>query len=469
MRLSRRDLLAAGAGIPVALRATPTAADTVRPEQFGARGDGATNDTHAFAAMSAFVNARGGGTIVLRPVTYIVGEQGPGQESGYAFGPKPIMLFIGCSQPLVIRGNGARLRCAPGLRYGTFDPVTGQPTRHPTPYLKGGELSVPYHAMITVRGCTGAVEISDLELDGNLERLRIGGKYGDAGWQLPASGIELVDNSGPERLARIHSHHHPLDGLIINGIDRDRRVRSMIDSVRLDHNGRQGCSIVGGRGYDFRSCRFTDTGKSVIASAPGAGVDIEAEAGKSVRDLTFSSCTFSNNFGCGLVADSGPSDGARFDNCTFIGTTSWAAWPNKPRFRFNGCTFVGSIVHAYGDPDPDRACQFRNCTFRDDPALSPTGEVYGGGNPTRPIADLPGNRNVLFSGCKFLLTHRSALPYTTNVVIFENCTLSQKSPAQGYPRGTFIGRNVITGNVGLYSARIHGELIVNGQLRARTP
>ena len=102
-------------------------------------------------------------------------------------------------------------------------------------------------------------------------------------------------------------------------------------------------------------------------------------------------------------------------------------------------------------------------TFVDDPALSPNGLVYGGPNPSRPIADLPDNQNALFDHCTFKLTHRAVLPWTPNVTIFSNCIMSQRALAQAYPRGTFFGRNVITGNVDLYSARIEGELIVNGR------
>ena len=316
--------------------------------------------------------------------------------------------------------------------------------------------------MIRVEDCSGLIEIRDLELDGNVGSLRIGGQYGDVGWQIPADGIHLVNNRGTEKLSRIYSHHHALDGILIDSTDR-RDTTSMIRSVRSENNGRQGCSITGGRNLVFDDCNFNNSGRAGIASAPAAGVDIEPEAGKVIRDLHFQRCTFSNNSGAGMVADSGDSAGVTFDDCTFIGTTNWSAWPNKPGFRFSRCSFVGALVHAFGDVDPERACQFHHCTFRDDPRLSPSRLVYGGTNPSRPVADLPDNKNVLFDHCEFDLTDRLVLPWTTNVTIFSNCLMRQRSATQSYPRGTFVGRNSITGNVNLYSARIKGDLLLNGR------
>jgi hypothetical protein len=448
--------------LPSIGRAALKKSNSITPEQFGAVGDGITNDTAAFAAMTAFVNKRGGGDIALKPITYIVGSQTQSQSSDFAFAPADIMHFQGCSKPLSIAGNGARLRCANGLRFGSFDPVTGQPSDHPLPFFNPAERASPYRAMILIEGCSGGVSVKDVELDGNLTNLVLGGPYGDTGWQIPAYGLWLRQNSCSEQLSGIYGHHHALDGILIQGV-ADRTTASALQDCVFEFNARQGCSVTSGRSYAFTNCRFNHSGKARLSSAPSAGVDIEAEEAP-IRNLRFYGCEFADNTGVGLIADTGDSEGASFDQCRFIGTTAWSAWPNKPRFRFTGCAFVGAIVHAFGDPDPESATQFSNCVFQDDPTLSPTGRVY---ETAFAAADLYISANVLFDACRFQLTNELVLPWTM-YAIYNNCMMSQASAKQAYPRGTFTGVNRIDGNVDLYGSRIIGELTVNGQLLAKT-
>lgn len=460
MQIDRRSVL----GAAVALAASPTglAAQerTFTPEQFGAKGDGRTDDSLAMARLSAAVSRAGGGTVVFRRTTYLVGRQGLNIGPGYLFEPQELLRFKGCHRPLHLRGGGARLLCAPGLRYGVFD-RTGQAVNNPMPYLGPG-LATPYRAMIHVEGCTGPVSVSDFELAGPGDAIVLGGQYGDTGWQIPATGLALVNNRGGERVERVRTHGHPQDGLLIDGADADLPgvARTVVD-VWADRNGRQGCSFVGGRGYRFARCRFTRTGRDKVKSAPGAGVDVEAEAGKHIRDLAFTDCRFEDNYGCGMVADTGDSEDVRFAGCTFIGTTSWSAWPNKPRFRFDRCSFVGPLVRAHGDPDPARAAQFVQCSFTDDPALSPTGKIYGGTNPDRPLADLSDARNVLFDRCRFRAV-QGVLPWSTGA-IYRDCIMAQGTATHGFPRGRFVGTNSITGKVDLYGSTITGVLTVNGR------
>ena len=469
--LSRRKFLSSAAffaavsgrgwGSKVAAAARPR---VFRPEDFGAKGDGKTNDSAAFAALSQAVTDAGGGVIKLRKVTYVVGAQGraDGGDGTWLYAPGKLLELEGCTGPLTIKGGGARLLCADGLRYGTFDLQTGEPRANAMPYTGPGRAT-PYTAMIQISNCTGPVEISDLELDGNSGAHKLGGGFGDTGFQIPSSGLFLRDNKGSEVVRNVFAHHHGLDGLYLDGVDRDLAdgQTRLISDFRSEYNGRQGCSIIGGRGYRFERCAFSHTGKGKIQSAPGAGVDFEPE-GKAVRDLAFDQCEFSDNSGCGMVADNGDSEGVRFVDCTFVGTTNWSIWPKKPHFRFERCTFVGSLVNTFGDDDPARAVQFAGCTFSDDPARSPTGKVYLG-QANGPIADLWTARNILFDGCRFELVADAVLPWTRNV-IYRDCRMRQSAAKVAYPRGKYLGTNEITGNVDLAGSSVTGTLQVNGQM-----
>lgn len=464
MVTSRRQFIfAAGAAGLTASAHSAVAGNTVTPEMFGAKGDGRTNDTKAFAAMSDHVNARGGGTIVLRPVTYIVGEQERGRGGKErSFNGSRIIRLEKCTRAVTIRGNGAKIRCAPGLRYGRFDPQSGKP-------LPNGEKidltnrAVPYWAMVNITRCSGPIEISNLELDGNLQRLVVGGKYGRGGWQSGGSGLVLSQNSGPERLTRIHSHHHAQDGMTLAPTG-DRTASTVVTDSIWEFNGRQGCSVTGGRNFLFQRCKFRNTGRAGLHSSPGAGVDIEAETSP-IRNVAFQDCEFSDNSGFGMVAGTGKSSDLRFERCKFVGTTNWSAWPDRPEMRFRNCVFVGAINHARGDADPARAAQFLDCTFTDDPALSPTGKVFL--PEGKWIAIILKSPNVQFRRCRFRLIANGVLPLSQRQVIYEDCDMSQRSGAPSGPRGTYVGTTSIRGNAHLEDSIIRGKVTLNGRLLPR--
>jgi hypothetical protein len=471
-------------GVFVAPAATPNGSAGVwarvqdgralRPEWFGAKGDGSTNDTNALVALSAFVNASGGGLIDMTPgAVYIVGgavnqpQSSTAVHTAYNWAPthQYILHFAGCTG-VEIRGNGATIRNAGG-RYGTFNPATGvkrSPDAIPYPpdpapsYQSGTTYSVgaavstapnvwyysiannnlgnavtntnfwrsglgaatPYYAMINFEGCVGAI-VDDLELDGNIGAVTVGAGYGDAGIQIPMTGLRVFETRDI-RISGVSSHHHGLDGISVDGAtvgEANPREQGRVENSSFEFNGRQGMSFVGGRGWYFLNCKFNHTGMETgtgttagpVRSAPCAGVDFEAEGSKKNRDITFQGCEFVNNRGVGAIADSGtPTARVTFIDCKFVGTVAYSIWLLRPQFRLKGCTIVGTAVNLhpgyYADDefDPHTAVAAEDCIFTDDAGWSP---ITGTGDKVFSVNNLlieGGQSHVNFARCKFIQT-----------------------------------------------------------------
>lgn len=465
-RLSRRETIAfaVAALVPAACNAQAGSNSVFRPEDYGAKGDGIANDGAAFAALSEAVNRHGGGTVVLQRTRYLVGMQRreAAHPNGYLLTPQPILSFAGCAADVTVQGNGASLICAPGLLYGVFDPHSLQPFHPALPFYRRDTLATPYVAMVQAEGCHGAIRVHDLVLDGNVDQLTIGGRWGDAGWQIAGSGIVLLNNSGDELIENVICRNHPLDGLMLDDAPVTQTVERRLVNVIADRNGRQGASIVGGDGYSFENCRFLRTGRGPLGSAPGAGVDIEPENGKRVTRLRFDSCQFEDNAGPGLLAGGAGSRDVRCTRSMFVGTTAWAAWPAGPAYVFDRCTFIGATSNCHGASNPADATRFAGCTFCDTALSGSPQRVFHGSSDGGPIVDVSTAANVRFSSCTFSLTEEGRLPWST-AAIYENCVMTQRVHVTAYPRGTWLGRSTIRGIADVGGSKIVGTLTINGQ------
>jgi len=393
----------------------------INVQQFGAVGDGVTNDTDAFYAASLYTANNGGGVLNIPTATYIVGHQKLFPGAGY--GVEKLIRIENATSPVTINGNNATLRAANGLKFGSFNPTTGQAYFPPWMPFYGRNYGTSSIIMFNLRG-NSSVSINNLELDGNSGNFDLGGKYGDTGWQLGSVGVMAYDNLSLT-VQNIYTHHHGSDGIIVgayNLITSSRPQPAVLDSVISDFNGRQGLSWVGGNSLTVTNSRFTNTGQGILASKPGAGVDIEAENSIN-RNAVFDHCEFSNNFGVGVVADTGDSANILIQNSVIWGTKNWAVWPHKPYMAFVNDQIHGPIVHAYGsDTEPASATQFVNSTI-DDYTSPIYGPSWAGGGYLFNFGS-GGTENVTFNGCYIHIRNNKGLygraTYYNSINSYEN-------------------------------------------------
>jgi hypothetical protein len=416
----------------------------------GAVGDGATNDTGALQKAAELLQRAGGGELTIPPGVYIVGEQTAKTDPG-ASGPfyqDADMFKVQGLACLKVSGYGATLRIAEGLRYGGFDPATGEPTD-----VTSGQAFAAHVGRILEIAACAEVWIEGLELDGSNEALLLGGQWGDVDKQTAAAGI-WVNMCLNVTIVDVHSHHHGLDGVTVLHLDGPPEKKKPHRLVRVvsEYNGRQALSWIGGWGLECTDCKFNHTGRAInggqpLMSAPRAGLDIEPNGGTDQisREGLFTRCEFVNNAGAGVVAAAGDGGYSTFVDCTFWGTTNYSLYVTKPGMKFSECRIHGTAVHASDghtdadpSPNPALATSFEDCTFEDKEWTD--GNVFRNNN-LYTLSD--GGQGVSWTRCTFI-NHQVRSVYTgnpDNAELFDSCTFvhSNASLSDNTYQARFLG------------------------------
>ncbi len=388
-------------------------------KDFGAKGDGITNDHEAFIkAAEYFKKNRGNGKLIIPAGTYIVGKQIRSKTPDRYFIESDAFFLSDCNN-FIVEGQGkAKIKYTGKLKFGSFNPANDSklsPSKMP---FYDASKSAQIGCLFRFENCSG-IQVINIEADGNNMNMIIGGPYGDMGIQLWHYGLHF-SNCANIKINKVNMHHFCLDGLLIRSSEK-REGNYTILSSSFTYNGRQGFSWVGGRDLVAKNCAFDHNGQAKIATPPSAGLDIEPESGHNIYGGSFENCTFRNNKGCGLNADAPGSSNMVFKNCTFWGLDSWSAWVMQKSYSFYNCNFFGSFVKGYLTSDYNEATKFFTCVFQDS---SYNGKpAYG-----KYLIECDSRKKMIFDKCSFIAKNKKIMWYNgtgskqkEDQPVFTNC------------------------------------------------
>jgi hypothetical protein len=270
-------------------------------KDFGAKGDGISDDYNALIAASGAINKNGGGTLFFPRGTYYIKPYNT-QQKKY-----PNIEFINCNGVNVIGDHAVISVNGNFKRTKDFEAGTHG----------NGNSYINEVIPLLFTNCKN-VHVEGFEINGNVNLMTR-----DA--HLAEGRAHLILLNGCEQviLNNLYLHHAQSDGVYITGKDKPTINVKMYDVVS-SNNARQGMSITGLTGGEFTNCRFTNTGEtqgSYGYHAPSAGVDIEPRTYKDYKtgNIVFNKCTFDNNIGGQFICTS-PSNTSNIvlKNCSII-------------------------------------------------------------------------------------------------------------------------------------------------------
>ncbi len=221
---------------PVSAPAVPT--DALTPEQFGAKGDGVTDDTTALMSMFRALNSQD------RAAAFGAGKT-------YRFVRTEATQFSITRTGATVYGNGAILKVADGVPTNT--------------------------TWYGVRIAGANITVQDLTVDANRDRRpALTSSTHQMAW--------LIDSSRTVTLRRVRGLNAPLDGMYINDFAGPRPSQNdltyptdiRLENVEMLNSGRNNLSVIVSKNLSIIGGKFNGAhGVNGIPDGPWAGIDLE--------------------------------------------------------------------------------------------------------------------------------------------------------------------------------------------------
>lgn len=389
-------------------------------KDFGAKGDGLTNDSQAFRDASAAIEANGGGRLIIPYGTYIIGEQkyvnGQWKSAGYSRDLQNFYIHNSSVDTVIIESHGAKIKWASGLRWGYFNLATGAALNQ-----SAGGNAMHIGMAFWLHGIKRFAMIGELEIDGNKSNQIIGGVGNSDGIQTWSEGVhaQYINNIYVENL---YTHHHLLDGIYTSGnniVDvpeaNGLQSQTTLINVVAEYNGRQGWSCGGGSLINAIGGSFSYQSADInTGSTPRSGIDVEAE-NTTINNFTIIGAKMVSNRGSGLVADAGYTKTITIEKCHIMDNGDASVWCTKSNLTIRDSYLQGELLTGVDSTNLlTKPHLVENCIITD----SQVGCEYGFKTGSFPIS--ANAQGVTFNRCTFIMTGSVALGITSNSSI-SNC------------------------------------------------
>lgn len=297
------------------------AIDSLNIKNYGAKGDGKTNDYWAFLKAVEDINKQGGHCVLIVPSgNYIINVHNTATEKykDFEFDSCTDISIIGSSAIINVEGNYHR----------SADYITGTKKN----ISRSRTYSIIAFSFINCNN----VFLSGFEVNGNSDKVTRDPQVVES----PAHLVRIWESNNVT-VRDMYLHHGTTDGICIGGIKKFS-TNLKFYNVISSSNARQGMSIVNARNALFEKCEFINTGcfnGKYGHHNPAAGVDIEPIRhtinGLKTGNIKFVDCRFENNVG-GQIRNG---RAVSVDSVFFIRDTIIAASSTKPYQLVLGCSY----------------------------------------------------------------------------------------------------------------------------------